>query len=43
MPTDEPVTARTEKGIARAIHSARRRRDKPLIKLNCAALPGSPV
>ncbi|HEX3448647.1 MAG TPA: sigma 54-interacting transcriptional regulator, partial [Isosphaeraceae bacterium] len=26
--------------IARAIHSASQRRDKPLIKLNCAALPG---
>jgi len=25
--------------IARAIHNASRRRDKPLIKLNCAALP----
>src|SRR5262249_14113512 len=25
--------------IARAVHSASRRRDKPLIKVNCAALP----
>lgn len=27
--------------IARAIHSASRRRDKPLIKVNCAAIPAS--
>src|SRR5439155_6228883 len=29
--------------FARAIHSASRRHDKPLIKLNCAALPSSLV
>jgi PAS domain S-box-containing protein len=29
--------------FARAIHSASRRQDKPLIKLNCAALPSSLV
>jgi transcriptional regulator with GAF, ATPase, and Fis domain len=29
--------------VARAIHSASRRRDKPLIKLNCAALPSGLV
>ena len=37
------VTGKTGTGkelIARAIHSASPRRDKPLIKVNCAALPG---
>ena len=29
--------------VARAIHSASQRHDRPLIKLNCAALPGSLV
>lgn len=36
------ITGQTGTGkelIARALHSASRRRDKPLIKLNCAALP----
>jgi PAS domain S-box-containing protein len=43
-PTDSTVLIQGETGtgkelIARALHSASRRRDKPLIKLNCAALP----
>src|SRR5262249_50082915 len=47
-PTDARVLIAGERGtgrelIARAIHSASRRRDKPLIKLNCAALPAGLV
>ncbi|HEY2157259.1 MAG TPA: sigma 54-interacting transcriptional regulator, partial [Isosphaeraceae bacterium] len=43
-PTDATVLIDGETGtgkelIARAVHSASRRREKPLIKVNCAALP----
>ncbi|HTQ41071.1 MAG TPA: sigma 54-interacting transcriptional regulator, partial [Pirellulales bacterium] len=46
--TDSTVLITGETGtgkelIARAVHSASRRSDKPLIKLNCAALPSSLV
>jgi len=46
--TDTSVLIQGESGtgkelIARAIHSASKRRDKPLIKINCAALPSGLV
>jgi PAS domain S-box-containing protein len=47
-PTDATVLISGETGtgkelIARAVHSTGRRKDKPLIKLNCAALPAGLV
>jgi PAS domain S-box-containing protein len=40
------ITGETGTGkelVARALHSASKRKDKPLIKINCAALPGGLV
>ncbi|AFM40109.1 PAS domain S-box [Desulfosporosinus acidiphilus SJ4] len=44
--TDSTVLIRGESGVgkevlARAVHKASRRKDKPLIKVNCAAIPES--
>lgn len=44
-PTDAPVLILGETGtgkglIAKAIHESSKRKDKPLIQVNCAALPG---
>src|SRR4029078_1045014 len=43
-PTNSPLLCQVETGtgkelIARAVHNLSRRKDKPLIKLNCSALP----
>ncbi|MEM6329552.1 MAG: sigma 54-interacting transcriptional regulator [Planctomycetota bacterium] len=43
-PTDKPILVQGETGsgkelVARALHRASRRRDEPLVAINCAALP----